>query len=489
MDKLFSTVSLFSGAGGFDLGFHLTKKFTTWVTNELKEEPAETLAKNLNMNMVFTSEELNIDKLPMMVQGDVADVNFDQLAQRLKPHVLIGGPPCQDFSVVKGDLRKGIEVNRGKLYAQFIRALISMTPYLFIFENVPGFMSANDGKAYRSVLEDFTNLSIRWPEITQNVLVRGRRECEVNSNYKILFSGIVNASKLGVPQTRRRLIIIGLRGDLADNLGELTVEKIKMKLDDKLNGRGTLLEKYPMTPIEIFEGLPLSKLGEKYRKVMQDYEGIWNDNTSPRVQKWKEKIWDQLAFDVKRDYLFINKIDEKKNEFEKAMKEHELILKRISYLGRPLRGLHPDDGSNIMPKEPHTVTERMWRIPPGENHEAVRNTDWHVEGRGLSLIYRRACPLKPAPTVVAYGGGGTWGYHYERSRGKLTNRERARLQTFTDDYLFEGKVGKVRAQIGEAVPPLLGLKIAEALLELNILPQIAETQELFNNKLPNRALG
>ncbi|MEQ6360498.1 DNA cytosine methyltransferase [Thermoanaerobacter thermohydrosulfuricus] len=80
----------------------------------------------------------------------------------------------------------------------------------------------------------------------------------------------------------------------------------------------------------------------------------------------------------------------------------------------------------------------------------------------MSLIYRRIHPLKPSYTVVAYGGGGTWGYHYRRNRGKLTNRERARLQTFPDTFLFKGTSSEVRAQIGEAVPPLLGKKIARA---------------------------
>jgi DNA (cytosine-5)-methyltransferase 1 len=80
----------------------------------------------------------------------------------------------------------------------------------------------------------------------------------------------------------------------------------------------------------------------------------------------------------------------------------------------------------------------------------------------MSLIYRRIHPLKPSYTVVAHGGGGTSGYHYERDRSKLTNREKARLQTFPDQFVFKGGISQVRAQIGEAVPPFLGKKIAES---------------------------
>lgn len=58
-------------------------------------------------------------------------------------------------------------------------------------------------------------------------------------------------------------------------------------------------------------------------------------------------------------------------------------------------------------------------------------------------------------------GGGTYGYHYERNRAQLTLRERARIQTFTDDFRFFGP--HIRAQIGEAVPPLLGQHVANLL--------------------------
>ncbi len=103
----------------------------------------------------------------------------------------------------------------------------------------------------------------------------------------------------------------------------------------------------------------------------------------------------------------------------------------------------------------------MRMIPPGENHKFVRGTRCEVKGL-MSNIYRRLNPLQPAYTVIAYGGGGTWGYHYERNRGKLTNRERARLQTFPDWFEFSGNSQDVRAQIGEAVPPLAGYRIAQA---------------------------
>jgi DNA (cytosine-5)-methyltransferase 1 len=70
----------------------------------------------------------------------------------------------------------------------------------------------------------------------------------------------------------------------------------------------------------------------------------------------------------------------------------------------------------------------------------------------ISHVYRRIKLDEPAKTIIAAGGGGTWGYHYPEPR-PLTNRERARLQSFPDDFEFIGSVAEVRRQIGNAVPP------------------------------------
>ena len=82
----------------------------------------------------------------------------------------------------------------------------------------------------------------------------------------------------------------------------------------------------------------------------------------------------------------------------------------------------------------------------------------------LSQIYKRLHPDKPAYTITGSGGGGTHGYHWSENRA-LTNRERARLQTFPDDFIFEGAKESVRKQIGMAVPVLGARVIVEAVLK------------------------
>lgn len=112
------------------------------------------------------------------------------------------------------------------------------------------------------------------------------------------------------------------------------------------------------------------------------------------------------------------------------------------------------------------VTERLNHIRPGEN-AFTANLPEHlrlnVRGAQISQIYKRLNPDRPAYTVTGSGGGGTHIYHWEEPRA-LTNRERARLQTFPDTYVFEGGRESVRKQIGMAVPCNGARIIFEAIL-------------------------
>lgn len=98
-------------------------------------------------------------------------------------------------------------------------------------------------------------------------------------------------------------------------------------------------------------------------------------------------------------------------------------------------------------------TRRMLElIPEGGNFTDIpKDNPLYVKGM-ISHVYRRIDRNEPAKTIIAAGGGGTWGYHYPEPR-PLTNRERARLQSFPDDFKFIGSVAEVRRQIGNAVPP------------------------------------
>lgn len=132
-------------------------------------------------------------------------------------------------------------------------------------------------------------------------------------------------------------------------------------------------------------------------------------------------------------------------------------------LEKPMR---PDVPNNERTRQSPVVIERLRYIKPGENAFSAKlppRLRLNVKGAKISQIYRRLDPDKPAYTVTGCGGGGTHMYHWKEHRA-LTNRERARLQTFPDQFEFIGTKEGVRAQIGMAVPPEFAKKISSAIL-------------------------
>ena len=128
----------------------------------------------------------------------------------------------------------------------------------------------------------------------------------------------------------------------------------------------------------------------------------------------------------------------------------------------------PDDANNNeRTSQSAQVVARLKHIRPGQNAFTANlpeNLRLNVRGAKISQIYKRLDPDKPAYTITGSGGGGTHVYHWKQDRA-LTNRERARLQTFPDDFVFCGSKESVRKQIGMAVPPR-GIRVVfEAVLK------------------------
>lgn len=131
-----------------------------------------------------------------------------------------------------------------------------------------------------------------------------------------------------------------------------------------------------------------------------------------------------------------------------------------------LTGIPASAANHELTRQSPTVVRRLELIDPGENaFNAKRMSDelrLNVKGATLSQIYKRLHPDRPSYTITGSGGGGTHGYHWAEPRA-LTNRERARIQTFPDDFEFIGRKESVRRQVGMAVPPLGAFHIFRAL--------------------------
>lgn len=133
--------------------------------------------------------------------------------------------------------------------------------------------------------------------------------------------------------------------------------------------------------------------------------------------------------------------------------------------GEALKGVEKVPFNNELINIKEKTRKMLELIPEGGNFTDIpKDSPLYVKGM-ISHVYRRLKLDEPAKTIIAAGGGGTWGYHYPEPR-PLTNRERARLQSFPDDFIFEGSVTEVRRQIGNAVPPEGVRLVARRLLPL-----------------------
>ena len=162
-------VSLFSGAGGFDLGMIRAGHEIVWA-NDYFDDACETYRQNIGGHIVC---------------GDITKIDFFSVPDC---DGVIGGFPCQGFSIANKKKKK--EDPRNVLYLEYLRALKEKRPKFFIAENVRGILSLDGGAVFNSIVQDF-----------------------MDTGYKVQYQ-LVNASCFGVPQNRHRVFIFGVRDDL-----------------------------------------------------------------------------------------------------------------------------------------------------------------------------------------------------------------------------------------------------------------------------------
>lgn len=163
-------VSLFSGAGGLDLGFRMAGHDIVWA-NDLYEDAVRTYQKNMGDHIVL---------------DDIQNIPADAIPDC---DIVIGGFPCQGFSVA--NTKRHVDDERNGLYKQLIRVIGKKNPKFFLAENVKGLTNLGKGEVFKMIISDFEGLG-----------------------YKVKYQ-ILNAVDYGVPQTRQRVIIVGVRCDIA----------------------------------------------------------------------------------------------------------------------------------------------------------------------------------------------------------------------------------------------------------------------------------
>lgn len=315
----------------------------------------------------------------------------NSLNETRRINALAFGFPCNSFSQV-GE-RKGIhDKNFGKLYRTGIAVLKAYDPEWFIAENVSGISGREAGKQFKKILTELANA--------------GRGYNLVAHLYKF--------EEYGVPQSRHRYVIVGIRQDIAKK------RNLRFRPPAPTHGPG---RKHPY--VTVAEALKSVKNNTEWggRLTRQSENVVWRLKfTPPGENAWKlDEIVDVKKFPDDELLRYLRKIPWFENDI--------LPLGNVSAM-----------------------------------RAKIEECRLHCQKARMSHIYRRLTADRPAYTLTGSGGGGTHVYHWCEHRA-LTNEERAALQTFPKDFKFAGTPEQVRKQIGMAVPTVGARQIFMAILK------------------------
>lgn len=399
-------IDLFAGAGGLSEGFWQAG-YTPIAHIEMNRDAAQTLKtrvcyhylkehNNLAPYRRYERGKITREQLYTFVPNELLDsvINIaisyesiagifnivDSLLGKEPVDIIIGGPPCQAYSLVgRAKGTGGDDDHRNYLYRLYCRFLKKYRPKMFVFENVPGLLSANDGKYFHNI---------------KHTLRANGYHIDVKE---------LNAKDFGVLQNRRRLIIIGWRSDLDCFYPDFAKVQHNFIVND------------------ILRDLPPIQAGEKNNRYKAG-------RISPYLTQYEiRQPRDVLTFHVARPHI-----------------ERDRVIYRTAI--------------------------NLWN----ESHERLKYTDLPSElitHRNTTSFLDRfkvvEGDMSACHTMLAHiSKDGHYFIHPDINQARsLTVREAARIQSFPDNYYFEGSRTAAFTQIGNAVPPIMAKVIAERLAE------------------------
>jgi DNA (cytosine-5)-methyltransferase 1 len=408
MSKL-NYIDLFAGAGGLSEGF-IREKFEPIAHVEMSAEASDTLRtrvafhhfqekKKLNQYYAYLKQDITRNELwnsipqellESVINEEITDKSIENIFAKIdlqldskKVDVIIGGPPCQAYSLVgrsrdpnrmKGDKRNFLF----RYYAQF---LIRYKPKFFVFENVLGLLTAGNAKYLNEMLELFSEIGY-------------------SADFQVL-----NAEEYGVLQKRRRVIIIGRKGK-----AKFAFPKLET------------MENSWQTKKDLFFDLPSLIPGQEMQIAKY----------TKKINEYLQKTETRNGIDYTTQHITRNHNDRDLEIYSLAIDKWINERKRLKY--------------NDIPKQLQTHKNTIafldrYKVidPTGHSHTVVA----HICKDGHYYIF-------PDPKQVR----------------SISVREAARIQSFPDDYFFEGGRTAAFKQIGNAVPPLMAEKIAASIKQL-----------------------
>jgi len=401
-------IDLFAGAGGLSEGF-IRQGFKPIAHVEIDKAACFTLKTRVAYHYLVDSGHEDIyysylkgeltrkelysfipnEMLDSVINAEIGIDNqnifqaIDKKLEKNSVELIIGGPPCQAYSVVgRAPLKHKIDDNRTKLYIHYGRFLKKYKPKLFVFENVPGILSASNGKY-------FNNLQKYYKRLGYNVEAR-----------------LLNSYDYGVIQNRERVIIIGWQKKFNCSYPDIRPVEKKYFRD------------------QIFSDLPVINPDEQGR--LQEYATITNEYLSQTF------IRNGISFLTQHITRPQNKKD---------LNIYKLAIEKLEAGIRLKNNQIPDE---MRTQKNTTDFLDRFKVVGIEPHTLIA----HIAKDGHHFIHPDIKQLR-----------------------SISVREAARIQSFPDNYYFEGILEKQTRtaafrQIGNAVPPILAEKISKALKEI-----------------------
>lgn len=381
-----TSIDLFAGCGGISLGFE-----------RAGIDVLAAIDSDLKAIEVYRS---NLPNVPHVLHEDLTSLAPEDLASRIETRyvdIVAGGPPCQGYSNVRqvdganhGD--RLVSDHRRTLYKHFLRFVAYFRPKVFAMENVLGIRSAEGGIHFEGLIEMSKSHGYA-PHV-----------------------GVVNAADYGIPQSRRRLLIVGINEDFANRIPhDVEIEELM----GPKSGRPTSLW-------DAIGDLPALDAGQ----------GI-----------------DPMPYDA--DRLSAMRAQCQGNGYLESMLARVNGLPLTAHIARPHNARDLRDFDRLRPGE-----NSKQAIERGEAMEFPYNREVFQDK------YNKLDPNKPSRTVLAHMSRDGLMYIHPKQNRSLTPREAARLQSFPDSFHFPVPRTHQYRLIGNAVPPMLAERLARGIIGL-----------------------
>lgn len=393
---MLNVLDLFAGCGGFSCGFLITGKYNIVSAVEFNKDAALTYKKNHPNTTVYEKDIRELDCSEFK--------NID---------VIIGGPPCQGFSVAG---KRNTEDPRNLLPYEYIRFVKELRPKAFVLENVKGMLSMNNGETFKDIVEKFKELE-----------------------YEVSFQ-LLDISKYNVPQVRERIFIVGIRKDLNKTFS------FPKSIDTTLtlfNAIGDIEETGNYETTNMYNHEIFTKVDENLYNLLGEGNMLCDTrHGSIHKHSWEINLKGETT---QKEKDILNAIAENRRKKIYGLKDgNPLSVGTIKELS----------GHDDIAEELKDLLNKEYLSKIGDKYD--------IHDRKINMGLRIFDRNKPMNTITTQSGSNSTYAHYSKPRN-LTVRELARIQTFPDNFIFYGNIKEQERQIGNAVPPVLASYIAEEL--------------------------